>query len=290
MNAPHADVLLYTGIDRLTIGSMTLTAVETSLQHDLMLQGESATHLTLLLMVEGAGHCRLEGGAIRPFHPGSVMISCARNACRGEDFFPRHTVYDLSIIDYPITYLPVLEEAGLMLAGQGEGIFAAPLTAGLVSLHYEIRALRRGGSTLSLLRLESVLLDALWQGVRQLQHAQGAAAGHVPLLARDRQRLIKARDYIRQNLDKSFQLDDVARAAGLSPLVLKRSFRVMFGLTPWNFVIQCRLEQAKTLLAGTAMSLNEIAGQCGFAHASHLSRFFQRHYGATPGQYRRQPR
>lgn len=288
METAHADAMVQAGIQRQSVGDMTLTTVETTLQQDVMLRGASEAHLSLILVVEGAGHYVLEGDPLRTFQPGSLLVSCSQSPCQGEDFFPRHCFYDLCIIDYPVRYIQALIDAGIMLVDQPSAIFSTAIPSELKLLRQQIQQASRNHSPLGALRLESLLLQALWLSVCELQLQQTLPSRSVPLFARDRQKLIKAREYIRQQQQEPLNLDAVAKASGLTPILLKRGFRVMFGITPWNFVIQCRLERAQKLLVETAMSLDDIAVQCGFSHASHLSRFFQRQHGLSPGRYRRQ--
>jgi AraC family transcriptional regulator len=51
-------------------------------------------------------------------------------------------------------------------------------------------------------------------------------------------------------------------------------------------VIGSRIEAAKHLLEGAAVSLSEVAYRAGFADQSHLTRVFQRATGMTPARYR----
>ncbi|EMH4161696.1 helix-turn-helix transcriptional regulator [Pluralibacter gergoviae] len=275
------------GVRRQSVGDVMLTTVAATLQQDRVMQDTCAAHLSLILMIKGAGHYGFEGGMLHAFQPDTLLITCSRESCRGNAFFPRHFFYDLCIIDFPLRYIPILTEAGMLLPDQPQALFHATLPAELKLLHQQIQQLSHHSSLFGTLVLESLLLQALWQGVRELQSPKTCPCRAALLSARDRQRLIKAREFIRQQ-QETVNLDAVARACGLAPVVLKRGFREMFGITPWNFVIRCRLERAETLLLETEMSLDDIAVRCGFSHASHLSRFFQRQHGVSPGRFRRQ--
>ncbi len=48
-----------------------------------------------------------------------------------------------------------------------------------------------------------------------------------------------------------------------------------------------RLRRVKQLLSETSCTLPVIAEQCGFAYHEYMSRFFKKHTGKTPGDYRR---
>ncbi|GHC35776.1 helix-turn-helix transcriptional regulator [Aidingimonas halophila] len=93
-----------------------------------------------------------------------------------------------------------------------------------------------------------------------------------------------AREYIHSHLSEDVSLDDISQAAHLSKYHFLRLFRRQFGMTPHQYVINCRVNAARAALdAGT--SLNEVAFQYGFADLSHFNRRFKRIYGMTPRQY-----
>jgi AraC family transcriptional regulator len=74
--------------------------------------------------------------------------------------------------------------------------------------------------------------------------------------------------------------------ACLSPYHFSRSFKQAIGVGPQRYVVQRRLERAKTLMRRTNQPLAEIAQQVGFADQSHLTSIFRRETGLTPGRYR----
>lgn len=93
----------------------------------------------------------------------------------------------------------------------------------------------------------------------------------------------------RRLLDERF-LDDVgagelAEAAGCSRFALYRAFRREFGMAPSDYQRQLRLRAARRLLAG-GDPIGDVAARTGFADQSHLTRWFVRSYGVTPGVYR----
>jgi len=79
---------------------------------------------------------------------------------------------------------------------------------------------------------------------------------------------------------------DIARAVGVHPVHLARTFRRHFRCTPAAFAQFRRLEQAARLLARSAEPLCEIAQACGFGDQSHLTHAFTRGFGVPPGTYR----
>jgi AraC-like DNA-binding protein len=77
----------------------------------------------------------------------------------------------------------------------------------------------------------------------------------------------------------------VASAAGCSRFAAYRAFRSQYGLSPSEYQRQLRLRAARRALAG-GVAVADAAAACGFADQAHLTRWFRRCYGITPGAYR----
>ena len=100
------------------------------------------------------------------------------------------------------------------------------------------------------------------------------------------ERLRRVRDFIEAHLDDDLSLTVLADIACLSPYHFSRSFKAAAGVGPQRYVMQRRLERAKTLLRRTREPLAMIAQEVGFADQSHLTSIFRREIGVTPGRFR----
>ncbi len=97
------------------------------------------------------------------------------------------------------------------------------------------------------------------------------------------QRLLKqVLDYIHEHLGEDMTLVTLAAIAHMSPSYFSRLFKQSTGLSPHQYVIQCRINRAKQLLLQGKLSLAEIAYSLGFTHQSHLSHHFKRLVGLSP--------
>jgi AraC-like DNA-binding protein len=110
-----------------------------------------------------------------------------------------------------------------------------------------------------------------------LEHRRRSSALGAPDLAR-----AKAR--IDDDPTIPITLAELAREAGTSRFQLLRGFAKLTGLTPHAYIVQRRLDAARTMIA-SGHSLANAAAASGFADQSHLSRVFTRRYGVTPGAY-----
>jgi AraC-like DNA-binding protein len=78
---------------------------------------------------------------------------------------------------------------------------------------------------------------------------------------------------------------DLATAAGCSRYAAYRAFHQAYGLAPSDYQRQLRVRAARGLLSrGVPPAV--AAAEAGFADQAHLTRWFRRHYGITPGAYR----
>jgi AraC-like DNA-binding protein len=80
-------------------------------------------------------------------------------------------------------------------------------------------------------------------------------------------------------------LDELAAAAGVSRFHLIRVFQRRYGLTPFAYQRNRRIEKARAVLRA-GKSIADAAAAAGFADQSHLGRSFRAVMGSTPGEYR----
>ncbi|WP_220735645.1 helix-turn-helix transcriptional regulator [Shewanella sp. c952] len=78
------------------------------------------------------------------------------------------------------------------------------------------------------------------------------------------------------------------RTAHLSISALERRFTKHLGQTPKQFINEVRLKNARRLLIETNESIANIAQETGFNDHSYFSRQFQRLFGKSPSQFRRE--
>ena len=95
-------------------------------------------------------------------------------------------------------------------------------------------------------------------------------------------------DYIDAHLAEPLTLTVLAQQAALSEYHFARMFAITMSIPPHHYVMQRRLQRAKQLLTKSQFSMTDIAYQCGFSSASHLSQRIKRDIGITPTAFRQQ--
>jgi AraC-like DNA-binding protein len=98
--------------------------------------------------------------------------------------------------------------------------------------------------------------------------------------------LLRARDLADARYGEPLDVDDLARAAGLSRAHFSREFRRAFGESPHAYLLTRRLERAAALLRGTDRSVADICFSVGLASVGSFTTSFTRTYGASPTAYR----
>jgi AraC-like DNA-binding protein len=89
---------------------------------------------------------------------------------------------------------------------------------------------------------------------------------------------------LKARIADDFTLDELAREVSLSRAYVVRTFRRVFHLTPYQYLMQLRVARARTLLAQGGRPI-DVAHACGFYDQSHLNRWFRKAVGVTPKDY-----
>lgn len=111
---------------------------------------------------------------------------------------------------------------------------------------------------------------------------------HVPIYegGLSQRQLVQVLEYINDHLDQEIKLADLAALLGMSQFHFCHLFKQAIATTPYQYLLQQRIERAKQLLKQTDQSIAEIAFLCGFNSHSHLSKQFRQLTGMTPTVYR----
>lgn len=99
-------------------------------------------------------------------------------------------------------------------------------------------------------------------------------------------RMQKMLQYIHTHYTSMITLEDIAKSANISKSETSRCFQSYLQISPIEYVLHYRIDQAKLLLQQSAHTVVEITDMCGFQSASYFGKVFHREVGMTPLQYR----
>jgi transcriptional regulator GlxA family with amidase domain len=119
---------------------------------------------------------------------------------------------------------------------------------------------------------------------------QGASAQPAAARAADskaRRAVNELQDWIGENLKKPLTAAALARKGRMSVGALGRAFRRETGRTLSQFVLQTRVEAARTRLETTTETLDQVAAACGFSGLEAMRRGFKQTLGVSPAAFRR---
>jgi AraC family transcriptional regulator len=94
-------------------------------------------------------------------------------------------------------------------------------------------------------------------------------------------------EFVEEHLSDPLSLLGMATLVGYSPDHFARLFKGSFGRSPYQYVLERRVERAKILLRASGCSITEVALLCGFASQAHMHAAFKARTGVTPGAYRK---
>jgi len=102
--------------------------------------------------------------------------------------------------------------------------------------------------------------------------------------------LVRQIDAVRRILGTQFapipHICDLARRVGVSESKLKRAFKEHFGVTVFEYGLECRMRHALELLQGNAMSICQVAENVGYQHQTSFTAAFRDHFGFLPSEAR----
>lgn len=99
-------------------------------------------------------------------------------------------------------------------------------------------------------------------------------------------RLEQALEYIDQNLHREISADELSNKAFMSKSHFFRTFKIILGETPTEYINKKRISLAKKLIQSTGKNLNQIAYEIGFNNVNYFNRLFKKYEEMTPTQYR----
>ena len=126
-------------------------------------------------------------------------------------------------------------------------------------------------------------LSAIWLQLLELAGADRRIAGERPEDGQIKLLMV----YIHRNFEQDISVEQLAQQAHISKRACFRLFREQLHMTPMEYLLSYRLQQACRMLRNTRVSVTQIAQNCGLGSSSYFGKKFREHHGCTPMEYRR---
>lgn len=99
--------------------------------------------------------------------------------------------------------------------------------------------------------------------------------------------VVTAADYIRENVSQSVSIQQLAKMSGVSESSFRRLFHETYGMSPKQYLQNCRLTEAKWLLRASSKAVQSVSEQIGFMSIHAFSAWFQKMVGMSPNEWRK---
>ena len=249
---------------------------QTSLHYHLEGSTRPKTMTQLVVTLEGEGAFRY-GDIVYPLTPGKGFM-CMLGDPRSAYFYPGHArkPWIFLWMDFSgETAVRMVEELSSLYGH----VFDLPLDSGLIRYLKSFRNQRRSIRFVSPTEGARIVCDVLALLGENLERKDIDSPGN---------RLVQAAQAaISKNLDRTWNLSDIAARLKVSREHLTRIFRDRTGMTPQEFAAEERMQFAVRLLRDSFQSCEEIAEQTGYSSAVSFNRAFRRRFGYSPMQYRK---
>lgn len=230
------------------------------------------SYLLVALMLEGELIYRCDNGPESLIGPGEVQV------------IPVNSNYSFRIRRPGRYHKLVLEVKGHLLSAWSEALrlnlplgLRPPSSAKLEAKIRDMGALLRGGREADIPTLLSKLHGFL---VELSLIARAAPKGEQSLLAR-------AKSMLESNSAGKLDIPSLAEELGICHSTLNKLFRELAGVSPQQYRIRCRMEEAKSLLGNTSLPVKEVAFRLGYVNQLYFSNDFKKNCGMSPKAHRR---
>ena len=139
--------------------------------------------------------------------------------------------------------------------------------------------------------LKPVFFEELYQVVADaLKHAalQRNPTGSAPQTEDlEKSTMEKIHAYIESHFAEDISCQSISRDFYISMEHLSRSFKKKYGISPSSYLQECRLREAKRLLATSSLNISDVSAHAGYSNYSYFSSIFKQATGMSPLGYRK---
>ncbi len=99
--------------------------------------------------------------------------------------------------------------------------------------------------------------------------------------------ILAARYYLEKNFTRNITGEELAKKIGIGASYLSKLFKEKIGMSPPEYLIHLRLQEAKRLLAsGNSLMVKDVAEAVGYTDPGHFSRIFKKTVGIWPTEFK----
>lgn len=132
------------------------------------------------------------------------------------------------------------------------------------------------------------VFSEIWLLLIEEIHALEKERPSLKLIEQDRIQTMLS--YIQHNYMEHISLSDIAASAAISTRECTRCFKNTIHRTPFEYLLDYRIDMAEKLLKNTDEPVLDIALKCGFTNSAYFSKVFREHRSITPGAFRKKSR
>ncbi len=98
-----------------------------------------------------------------------------------------------------------------------------------------------------------------------------------------------AREWLQSNYSNPIRIEELSRISSISTEHFIRLFKVAFGVSPNQYLIELRLQKAHALFAQpNPLSVSEVCNAVGYSSETSFSSLFKRRFGKSPSDFVKQ--
>lgn len=98
--------------------------------------------------------------------------------------------------------------------------------------------------------------------------------------------IIDSMEYIRKNLSLNLSALKLGKLYNMSESTFARHFYKLCSQTPYEYIMNLRIEKSKQLLSDGKLTMSAIANECGFYDGAHFTRCFEKYTKKKPSEYK----
>lgn len=98
-------------------------------------------------------------------------------------------------------------------------------------------------------------------------------------------RVLAGKAFLDNHFTEPISIETVAKEAAISEYYFFRLFKTIYHITPYNYLVNKRMELALSLICKHRMSVTDVAFHCGLPDIHTFSKIFKKRYGCAPSRF-----